>query len=86
MDKYTEQQTMKGPLTRWLDKKYKIEDYKSHFMERLYLQRKLYIGFYLSQIVLFPMALILPWFRFIKTVGSFGETFVIDAGALELND
>jgi len=86
MDKYSEQTTMKGPLTRWLDKKYKIEDYKSHLKDRLYLQRKFYIGFYISQIILFPLALILPWYRFIKTVGIFGETFIIDAGALELND
>ncbi len=86
MDKYSEQETMKGPLTRWLNKNYKIQDYKSHYKNQLHFQRKLYLGFYFSQIVLFPLSLILPWYRFVKTQGSFGETFIIDAGALELND
>ena len=86
MDKYSENEIMKkGPLTRWLDKTYKIEDYRSHFQERLHLQRKLYLGFYISQIILFPLAIIFPWYRFVKTQ-SVGEVFVIEAGALELND
>ncbi|MHA2052719.1 MAG: hypothetical protein ACW99F_03880 [Candidatus Hodarchaeales archaeon] len=85
MEQFSEENRTAEYMSTLLSKQYRIKNYDEHYRQRLIMQKKAYIAIFTSQFVLFLASLVLPWYRFIK-VQTYGETFIIDAGALDLND